>query len=92
MTIEVTTNSFGVNFLEFSIFVKSRQGKTIKLGWKKLHMILLNLQSMWSFIFVLILLEVGNPHRYLQFGIVTIKTANFLPEFGPGKYTNFLKI
>jgi hypothetical protein len=30
MTIEVTTNSFGVNLFEFSIFVKSRQGKTIK--------------------------------------------------------------
>jgi hypothetical protein len=30
MTIEVTTNSFGVNFFAFSIFVKSRQGKTIK--------------------------------------------------------------
>jgi hypothetical protein len=47
-TIEVTTNSFGVNFFEFSIFVKSRQGKAIKLGWKKLHIILLNLQSLWS--------------------------------------------
>jgi hypothetical protein len=30
MTIEVTTNSFGVNFSEFPIFVKSRQGETIK--------------------------------------------------------------
>jgi hypothetical protein len=28
----------------------------------------------------------GNPHRYLQFGIVAIKIFNFLPEFGPGKY------
>jgi hypothetical protein len=37
------------------------------------------------FYFVLILLGVGNPHRYLQFGIVAIKTSNFLPEFGPGK-------
>jgi hypothetical protein len=44
------------------------------------------------FYFVLILLRVGNPHRYLQFGIVAIKTANFLPEFDTGKYTNFLKI
>jgi hypothetical protein len=44
------------------------------------------------FYFVLILLRVGNPHRYLQFGIVAIKTANFLPEFGPDKYTKFLKI
>jgi hypothetical protein len=44
------------------------------------------------FYFVLILLGVGNPHRYLQFGIVAIKTSNFLPEFGPDKYTNFLKI
>jgi hypothetical protein len=42
--------------------------------------------------FVLILLGVGNPHRYLQFGIVAIKTSNFLPEFGTGRYTNFLKI
>jgi hypothetical protein len=50
MTIKVTINSFGVNFFEFSIFVKSRQGETIKLGWKKLHKILLNLQSLWSFI------------------------------------------
>jgi hypothetical protein len=44
------------------------------------------------FYFVLILLGVGNPHRYLQFGIVVIKTSNFLPKFGTGKYTNFLKI
>jgi hypothetical protein len=44
------------------------------------------------FYFVLILLGVGNPQRYLQFGIVAIKISNFLPEFGPGKYTNFLKI
>jgi hypothetical protein len=44
------------------------------------------------FYFVLILLGVGNPHRYLQFGIVAIKTSNFLPELGTGKYTNFLKI
>jgi hypothetical protein len=41
MTIEDTTNSFGVIFFEFSIFDKSRQGKTIKLGWKKLHKIIL---------------------------------------------------
>jgi hypothetical protein len=40
------------------------------------------------FYFVLILLRVGNP----QFGIVAIKTSNFMPEFGPDKYTNFLKI
>jgi hypothetical protein len=44
------------------------------------------------FYFVRILLGVGNPHRYFQFGIVAIKTSNFLPEFGTGKYTNFLKI
>jgi hypothetical protein len=44
------------------------------------------------FYFVLILLGVGNLHRYLQFGMVAIKTPNFLPEFGPDKYTNFLKI
>jgi hypothetical protein len=44
------------------------------------------------FYFVLILLGVGNPHRYPQFGIIAIKTSNFLPEFGTGKYTNFLKI
>jgi hypothetical protein len=37
------------------------------------------------FYFVLILLGVGNPHRYLQFGIVAIKTSNFLPEFGAGE-------
>jgi hypothetical protein len=46
------------------------------------------------FYFVLILLGVENPHRYLQFGKVAIKTSNFLPEFGTGIgiYTNFLKI
>jgi hypothetical protein len=44
------------------------------------------------FHFVLILLGVGNPHRYLQFSKVAIKTSNFLPEFDPGNYTNFLKI
>jgi hypothetical protein len=44
------------------------------------------------FYFVLILLGFGNPHRYLQFGKVAIKTSNFLPEFGPDEYTNFLNI
>jgi hypothetical protein len=44
------------------------------------------------YIVLIILLEVGNPYRYLQFGIVAIKTFKFLPKFGPGKYTNFLKI
>jgi hypothetical protein len=80
-------------FFEFSIFVKSRRGKTIKWGWKKLHKILLNLQCLWFFILRSNTFGiVGNPHRYLQFSIVAMKTSNFLPEFGLGKHTNFLKI
>jgi hypothetical protein len=52
----------------------------------------LKLSEFVVFHFVLILLGVGNPHRYLQFGIVAIKTSNFVPEFGSSKYTRFLKI
>jgi hypothetical protein len=52
----------------------------------------LKLSEFVVFHFVLILLGVGNPQRYLQFGIVAIKTSNFWPESGSSKYTHFLKI
>jgi hypothetical protein len=85
MTIEVTTNSFFLNFLSSSSLDKVKQSKAVAQNTLKLP-------EFGVFYFVLILLGVGNPHRHPQFGIVAIKISNFLPEFGSGKYTNFLKI
>jgi hypothetical protein len=63
MAIEVTTNSFGVIFFEFSIFDKSRQGKTIKKKLEKVAHNTVKPSELVVFYFVLILLRVGNPHR-----------------------------
>jgi hypothetical protein len=49
---------------------------------KKLEKVALNTFKPSEFVvfhFVLMLLEVGNPHRYLQFDITAVKTSNFLP-------------
>jgi hypothetical protein len=70
---EATTKTFGVIFFDFSIFVKSRKGIKIKLGWQKLHKVLLNLQRVWFFILVILvdyLLE-------LNMAAIEIKFNNF---------------
>jgi hypothetical protein len=82
MPIEVTTNTFfGVNFFFYLGLNKIKQSiKAVKSSKNTLKP-----SEFVVFYFVLILLGVGNPHRSLQFGIVRIKTFNFLPQLSHRK-------